>query len=181
MFPGVEDLNNLAEKLGRTVLKVRIRSEPIIHPQYSLDRLVNFNFALLRLGRAVAFPEFPHIRPVCLPTSTSPSGSASQQAVTAGFGQQKVAKYEGTTLKKGVGTELSKFLQKLTLRILDSRTCEDSWGQLSGDFRADPDLICAVSERGDLCLGDKGSGLVVTDCTSDSVELLGVASFTHGQ
>ena len=117
--------------------------------------------------------------PVCLPTTTS--GSASQQAVTAGFGQQKVAKYEGTTLKKGVGTELSKFLQKLTLRILDSRTCEDSWGQLSGDFRADPDHLFAVSERGDLCLGDKGSGLVVTDCTSDSVELLAVASFTHGQ
>ena len=73
------------------------------------------------------------------------------------------------------------FLQKLTLRILDSKSCDDSWTQLTSSFRTDPDLLCAVSQSGDICEGDKGSGLVVADCSLDSVELLGVASFTHGQ
>ena len=185
MFPGAEDLNNLAEKLGRSVLKMKITSLPIIHHRFSLDRLVSFNFALLRLPRAVPFSQFGHIRPLCLPASSSSSASpgshSGAQAVTAGFGQQKISKYEGTTLKKGVGTDLAKVKQKLTLRILDSRSCEDSWRQLVGTFRADPDQLCAVSQTGDLCEGDKGSGLVVADCSSDSVELLGVTSFTHGQ
>ena len=180
MLPGAEDLNNLAEKLGRTVLKMKISSEPILHDKFRIERLVHFNFALLRLPRAVPFSQFGHIRPVCLPASSSASHSGAE-AVTAGFGQQKILKYEGTTLRKGLGTEPAKFLQKLTLRILDSRSCEDSWRQLVGSFRAEPDQLCAVSQTGDLCEGDKGSGLVVADCSSDSVELLGVTSFTHGQ
>ena len=84
-------------------------------------------------------------------------------------------------MKKGFGTDLAMLLQKLTLTILDSRSCENSWRKLVGTFRADPDQLCAVSQTGDLCEGDKGSGLVVADCSSDSLELLGVTSFTHGQ
>ena len=185
MFSGAEDLNNLAEKLGRTVLRMRITSEPIIHPRFSLDQSkeVLFNFALLRLPRAVPFQQFAHIRPVCLPAPASASGASHTgvEAVTAGFGHQKIARYEGDILKKGFGRDLAKFLQKLTLRILDSKSCDDSWTQLTSSFRTDPDHLCAVSQSGDICDGDKGSGLVVADCSSDSVELLGVASFTHGQ
>ena len=70
-------------------------------------------------------------------------------------------------------------LQKLTLTILYSRSCENSWRKLAGTFRADPDQLCAVSQTRDLCEGDKGSGLVVADCSSNSVELLGVTSFSH--
>ena len=58
-------------------------------------------------------------------------------------------------------------LQKLTLTILYSRSCENSWRKLAGTFRADPDQLCAVSQKGDLCEGDKGSGLVVADCSSN--------------
>ena len=181
MFSGAEDLNNLAEKLGRTVLKMTVTSEPIIHPKFSVDPLYfNFNIALLRLPRSVPFRQFGHIRPVCLPASSSASHSGAE-AVIAGFGQQKISRYEGTILKKGFGTDLAKILQKLTLRILDSRSCDDTWTQLAPSFRAAPDQLCAVSETGDVCDGDKGAGLVVADCSSDSVELVGVASFTHGQ
>lgn len=160
-----------------------VTSEPIIHQRFSLNQLVNFNFALLRLPRAVPFPQFAHIRPLCLPASSSSSSDShtGAQAVTAGFGQTKISRYQGTSVRKGFATGLAKFLHKLTLRILDSRSCEASWQQLVGSFRADPDKVCAVSETGDLCEGDKGSGLVLTDCSSDSVELLAVTSFTHGQ
>ena len=181
VFSGVEDLNNLVEKLGRTVVKMKITSEPIIHPRFSLDQTeVKFNFALLRLPQSVPFSRFAHIRPLCLPAFSSASHSRAE-AVIAGFGQQKISRYEGTVLRKGFGTELATFLQKLTLRILDSKSCEDSWTQLARTFRADPDQLCAVSETGDICDGDKGSGLVVADCRAHSVELVGVASFTHGQ
>ena len=63
--------------------------------------------------------------------------------------------------------DLALVLQKLTLTILYSRSCENSWRKLAGTFRADPDQLCAVSQTRDLCEGDKGSGLVVADCSSN--------------
>ena len=157
-----------------------LNSNPIIHEKFTKQGLVLFNFALLRLPRPVEFSLFGHIQPVCLPASARVSHTG-REAVTAGFGHKTLDRFEGTeSRRKGFSRDFANHLQKLRVKIVDSRSCEDTWTQLIGSFRADPDNLCALDETGDICEGDKGSGLVVADCQTDTAELVGVASFTFG-
>ena len=177
IFSGVDDLSNLKRDIGKTVLKMSIESEPILHDKFRTGELVHYNLALLRLPRAVDFSQFGHIRPVCLPSAGD--SHSGREAVTAGFGHTAVDRYEGNETRKGHGTDFATFLQKLKVKILNSRSCTNSFRPLIGSFRAAPDKLCALRETGDVCDGDKGAGLVV-DKGSGQRELVGVASFTVG-
>ena len=49
------------------------------------------------------------------------------------------------------------------LRILSKRSCDSIFTLLSSKLSVDDENICAVSDDGDLCGGDRGAGLVVPD------------------
>ena len=167
----------LNQQLEKTAVKMTLQSEPILHDKFRQELLVHYNFALLRLPRPVDFSRYGKIRPVCLPAS-SRADYAGREAVTGGFGHTKVDRYEGKGIRKGVGRNFANHLQTLTVEIMDSDSCEESWAPLLRRFEASPDKLCAIKETGDLCDGDKGGGLVVN--TPSGPELVGVASFTVG-
>ena len=177
MFAGLDNLLTLNQQLEKTAVKMTLQSEPILHDKFRQELLVHYNFALLRLPRPVDFSRYGKIRPVCLPAS-SRADYAGRDAVTGGFGHTKVDRYEGKSLRKGQGRNFANHLQTLTVEIMDSDSCEESWAPLLGRFEASPDKLCAIKETGDLCDGDKGGGLVVN--TPSGPELVGVASFTVG-
>ena len=48
-------------------------------------------------------------------------------------------------------------------RTLSERSCNSIFTLLSSKLSVDDENICAVSDDGDLCGGDRGAGLVVPD------------------
>ncbi|XP_014259171.1 serine protease snake-like isoform X2 [Cimex lectularius] len=120
------------------------------HPEYDSVRLYN-DIALFKLEKDV--PLSPEIRPVCLQTDFSFS---STSAIATGWGHVSWGGFSSDRLKK------------VTLNIVDSATCNNSFRSSIGGSQLpygilDKTMICAGDERGkDACQGDSGGPLQIT-------------------
>ena len=71
LYLGIDDLRRL--KSDPKVLKTTLKGNPIIHPEKGTrqnKKGVHHNLALLRLKQPINFQRYPHIKAVCLPTSS---------------------------------------------------------------------------------------------------------------
>jgi len=162
----------------KALLVRRIKGKPIIHPKKGKfgDTVIN-NFALIRLSKSVDFSKYPHIKPACVPSS---SGSfVGKSGYTGGYGHTRV-RYSGRSLKKGESSIVSNSLNSLEMEVMSTSSCSSLYTRLGASLAVAPENMCAVSEEGDLCEGDKGSGLVIPDCSNKVSELVGVSFYNVG-
>ena len=84
---------------------------------------------------------------------------------TGGYGHTRV-RYSGRSLKKGESSIVSNTLNSLEMEVMSTSSCSSIYTRLGSSLAVAPENMCAVSEEGDLCEGDKGSGLVIPDCSN---------------
>ena len=86
-----------------------------------------------------------------------------RSGVTGGYGHTSV-RYSNGPLKRGTSSTVSNTLNSLEMEVVSTSTCSSLYKRLGASLAVAPENMCAVSEEGDLCNGDKGSGLVIQDC-----------------
>ena len=138
----------------------------INHPDYEeTDYYINFDFSLIKLKSFINFSAYPHIRPVCLPTSPDKTYE-DYDAVTTGWG----ATGDGRLANK---------LQELTVRVLSNKGCREDYRYHHSQIK--DQMLCAYNSGKDSCQGDSGGPLVTAGHGSGVVpgqnyELIGVVS-----
>ena len=86
---------------------------------------------------------------------------------TGGYGHTRVRYSDsGRDLKRGESSIVSNTLNSLEMEVVSSSSCSSLYSSLGASLAVAPENMCAVSEEGDLCEGDKGSGLVIPDCSN---------------
>jgi len=133
----------------------------------------DYDFALLKMKKAVDFGTNPHIRPVCLPR-TDGNDYVDYIATTTGWG----------TLESSGGSPDS--LQEVDVKVTTNSFCNASYTK----YPITDQMLCANAESGeggkDACQGDSGGPLVTKEEASDGVtagqnyELIGVVSWGIG-
>ncbi|XP_059610510.1 serine protease snake-like isoform X1 [Phlebotomus argentipes] len=141
----------------------------ITHPEYKGSSVYN-DLTLLRLSEKVEFN--PFIRPACL---AKDPGSADEGVTAYGWGHTSFGGVE------------SPFLQKISLSIYETSTCEKTYlpsRRLAKGL--DRTQICAGDPAGfrDTCQGDSGGPLstmeYVEDIDTNMFHILGITSFGQG-
>lgn len=140
------------------------------HPSYSSSTLNN-DFSLIKLDSKVDFAAHPHIRPVCLPTSTS-NNYAGEFAIVTGW---------GTTSSSG---SLSAALREVRVKVLSNQECKAT---SYSNAEIKDQMVCAGVTAGgkDSCQGDSG-GPLISSKSGDGVtagqnyDLIGVVSWGYG-
>ena len=181
VYLGVSNLRGLTR--NSRVLSVRIRSQPLIHPDLTQSSTSVFNnFALLELPAPINFSRYPHIQPACLPRTRN-IRIEGKVGVTGGFGDTRVKNYVSRLrgrFQRGNGHRPSNDLRHLQVNILDQNNCNDLFTKLSSSFAVDNENVCVTSSSGGgLCQGDRGAGLVIND-DDDGPLLVGVSSYDIG-
>ena len=86
---------------------------------------------------------------------------------TGGYGHRIIERYSNIqALKKGESSTVSNSLNSLEMEVVSTSSCSSLYTRLGASYAVAPENMCAVSEEGDLCEGDKGSGLVIPDCSN---------------
>jgi len=146
-------------------------SEKIEHGSYD-KQTTDYDLSLLKMKSAINFEDYPHIRPICLPSDTSEDYAGFTATVT-GWG----------TLSSGGST--SDQLREVDVNVLTNNECVDDYKY--GSSQITDRMLCANVAGGgkDACQGDSG-GPLVTSGSGDGVtagqnyELIGVVSWGIG-
>jgi len=171
-------------KDGSESKALRLKAVPpfVVHDKFKFSKSrsaghVWYDFTLLELSSPVDFTQYPHIRPICLPST---SGSAGDIVTVAGWGNTEVDPLTIGDLVKGRGHSTSNTLQKIDLGLISRQECENIFRSLQVEIR-DVNL-CAVSGAGDSCGGDSGGGMIRKTSPDDDgyYEIVGVVSFGIG-
>ncbi|KAK9884532.1 hypothetical protein WA026_007374 [Henosepilachna vigintioctopunctata] len=137
--------------------------ERIRHPKYEPPSHYN-DIGLLKLDKSVNFDRYA--RPACLYYD---SKSLNLKGVASGWGKTDFAGYS------------SDELLKVTLELVDTKTCNNSYRRVSHQ-RLDSGIIettqlCAGSPGKDTCQGDSGGPLQIYSAIKCMYEVIGVTSF----
>jgi len=125
------------------------------------------DFSLLKLSKIVDFNAYPHIRPICLPM-TSSKLYTGVKAIASGWGSLQ-------HFDDPDNRPLSPVLMEVQLTVMSNFECKRSYPKLTKT------LLCAAAPGKDACHGDSGGPLMTT--TGDGVspgqnyEIIGVTSF----
>ena len=116
------------------------------HPNYD-DLTTDYDFSMLKLKSSINFCNFPHIRPVCLPSDSS-LNYALETATVTGW---------GTTSSGG---SLSSKLREVDVKVLTNSQCGADYSYPSAWITER--MLCANVAGGgkDACQGDSGGPLV---------------------
>ena len=113
--------------------------------QLNLDRerrkhKLDFDFALLKMRKKVDLGNYPHIRPICLP-SNDENSYKGQTAIATGWGETEIA--------PGNSDELL----KVNLLILSNEDCNENykWSRNVTD-----QMLCTMADQKAICIGDSG-------------------------
>jgi len=143
----------------------------VSHKSYDSDTLNN-DYALMELKEAIDFSEYPHIRPICLPSSSAGDFDNSNATVTGW----------GTT---GSNKPLSSVLLEVDVKVLSVDECKNDYGYK--ETQITEEMLCAAVKKGgkDSCQGDSG-GPLITSSGGDGVTAgqnyhqIGVVSWGRG-
>ena len=115
-------------------------SEIINHPDYS-KRNTQYDFAMVKLAQPVDFSAHPHIRPICLPATSSDTYEGVTATVT-GWGW--------------TGDKYARKLQEVDVTVLSNYACRYDYGYRS--WQITDDMLCAAVPNGgqDSCSADSG-------------------------
>ena len=142
---GEHDLNVNEESDHVDALIILIVQHPQYDPNYNgFLHMPNFDFALLKMGKAIDFLVHPHIRPVCLPNFDD-SFYENSVAIVTGWG---VTDFDDE--------ERPSSLMEVNLNVLSNNACKEtgySKDQISEQ------MLCAnvVGGGKDACNGDSGT------------------------
>merc|ERR1719259_121285 len=147
-----------------------IVSTIINHPYYS-SVTFNYDYTLLKLSEPVDFMANPHIRPICLPTSTSDMYTGDLATVT-GWG------------RTAFGGQNSDVLMEVEVTVLSNSECSNSYSTLNGAPEITSEMICTADPGKSACHGDSGGPMVTTDgygvTPGQNYEIIGVVSWGAG-
>ena len=167
MLLGEHDYKNSGETESLRMNVVQIKNHPS-YDHYTTD----YDFSMLKLKSSIRFCDFPHIRPVCLPSDTS-LNYAMETATTTGW---------GTTSSGG---SLSSKLREVDVKVLTNTQCGENYSYPSSWITAR--MVCANVAGGgkDACQGDSGGPLVTAQggdgvTAGQNYRLIGVVSWGVG-
>ncbi|CAL4196629.1 unnamed protein product, partial [Meganyctiphanes norvegica] len=131
----------------------------IDHPAYwNIDK----DFSLVELANPLDLDALaPHIRPICLPSSSNPEQYDGVPAIVSGW---------GTT---SLGGPQPDALQEVTVNTISNAECNEDYNLTSGIITSS--MICALSPGKDSCRGDSGGPLVTN--VGSYFNLIGVVSW----
>jgi len=165
VYLGLHDLSFPPKSRYMLDFVSKVHTNPSYQPQHGWKGPTN-DLALLKLNRRVNFLKAPHVRPICLPSSSSEDFTRAQAEV-AGWGLT------------GPESGKSKVLLKTALNVLPNTECLEIFG--SHGF--EDSMICCrgasdTNYQG-ACKGDSGGPLMTRD-KNDSYVLIGAVSWGYG-
>ena len=91
---------------------------------------------------------------------------AERSGVTGGYGDTRISykTLRQGLVKKGESSTKSNTLKRLEMKTVSNSQCSSLYTRISSSLAVAQENMCAVSEAGDLCDGDRGAGLVMPDC-----------------
>ena len=146
---GEHDLSSIEESHHLDAVIILIVQHPEYDPDYNGKlHTPNFDFALLKMGKAIDFLVHPHIRPVCLPNFDD-SFYENSVAIVTGWG---VTDFDDE--------ERPSSLMEVKLNVLSNDACKETG--YSKDQISEQMLCANVGGGGkDACSGDSGNNSLI--------------------
>merc|ERR1712142_1056501 len=179
LYLGEHDLNteNGARTDKKTLVHTRIAYIEN-HPKWNKVPITIYDFSLVKMVDPVDFSVHPHIRPICLPTSTL-NTYEGYKATVSGWG--RIDKYDKTLY--------SEKLLEADVDVISNKQCRKMFAPLISKYeiaekfiRIEKSSLCAFTPGKDACQGDSGGPLVTAGPGNNGVEpgqnyeLIGVVS-----
>ena len=141
-------------------------AEIVRHPRFGKRAQYDFDFALLKLDRAVDFNRMSRVRPVCLPNDADIRDHdvlIGREGVASGWG----------VLNPKIPNQQAKQLQQVFVKIMSNSQCRSKYP----NNPITETMICAQDKDTDACYGDSGGPFTVRDQSSGKSVLEGVISW----
>ena len=158
--------------IGETTLAISddtlrfVSTVAVIKQHHGYDPSTTANdICVLELEEAVDLNLYPHIKPACLPYTSTISDFIGQTAVVSGWGAV------------GSGDSLTSHLHEVDVEVFGSLNCGIHTSAMTLD------MFCAGAMEGgkDSCQGDSGGPLIASDPNNNgALTLIGVVSWGYG-